>query len=84
MPAEHFGLFLFAMADRVHPEFAQHERLFFREILQAEQVTFEVALVVQVNVEAVEIDVLREEIFRRRITRVGKENVRIGLRARPG
>ena len=67
------------MADRVHPELAEHERLFFREILQAEQVLFEVALVVQVNVEAVEIDVLREEILRRRITRVGKEHVRISF-----
>ena len=79
MPAEHFGLFLFAMPDRVHAELAQHERLFFREVLQAEQVAFEVALVVQINVEAVEIDVLREEILRRRIARVGKEHVRIGF-----
>ena len=67
------------MADRIHAEFAQHERPIFREILQAKQVALEVALVVQVNVEAEEIDVLRKEKFRRRITRVGKENVRIGL-----
>ena len=71
------------MPDRVHAEFAEHERPIFREILQAEQVLFEVALVVQVNVETVEIDVLREEIFRRRITRVGKENVRIDLAPDP-
>ena len=62
---------------RVHPELAEHERLFLGQILQAEEVFFEIALVVQVNVEAIEIDVLREEIFRWRITRVGKENVRI-------
>ena len=66
------------MADRVHPELAEDERPLFGQILQAQQVSLEVALVVQVNVEAEEIDVLREEIFRRRITRVGKENVRIG------
>ena len=52
---------------------------FFREILQPQEISLEVALVVQINVEAIEIDVLRQEIFRRRITRVGKENVRIGL-----
>ena len=77
MPAEHFGLLFFAVANRVHPEFAQHKRPFFREILQTQQVTFEVALIVQVNVEAEEIDVLRQQIFRRRKTGVGKENLRI-------
>ena len=34
MPAEHFGLLLFRMANRVHAEFAEDERLVFREILQ--------------------------------------------------
>ena len=77
MPAEHFGLLLLAVANRIHPEFAEHERLFLGQVLQAQEVLFEIALIVQVDVEAAEIDVLREEIFRRRITRVGKENVRI-------
>src|SRR6266404_7146705 len=70
MPAEHFRLLLLGMSDRVHSEFAQHERLFFREILQAEEILFEIALVVQVDVETTEVDVLREEVFRRWITRV--------------
>ena len=67
------------MADRVHAELAQDERPVFREILQAQQVALEVALIVQVNIEAGEIDVLRQEKFRRRIARVGKKNVRIGF-----
>ena len=80
VPAEHFGLLVFAVANRVHPEFAEHERFFFRQILQSQQILFEIALVVQVNVETAEIDILRQEIFCRRITRVGKENIRIASR----
>ena len=68
MPAEHFGLFILAMPDRIHAELAQHEWPIFGQILQAQQVTLELALVVQVNVEAKEIDILREEKFGRRIT----------------
>ena len=34
MPAEHFGLLLLRMADRVHAEFTQDERLLAGEILQ--------------------------------------------------
>ena len=47
------------------------------QILQAQQITFEIALIVQVNVETAKIDILRKQIFRRRISRVGKEHIRI-------
>src|SRR5947209_3287670 len=58
MPAQHFGLLIFSVPDRVHPEFAQDERTIFGEILQAKEVTLEVALDMQVNIEAKKIDVL--------------------------
>src|ERR1700688_3645303 len=47
------------MPDRGHAEFAQNERPFFSQILQSQQVFLKVALVVQVNVEAEKIDILR-------------------------
>ena len=65
------------MANRVHAELAENERPFFGQILQTQQILFEVALIVQINVEAEKIDILRQEIFGRRISRVGKENVGI-------
>ncbi len=77
MPREHVRLLLLGMANRVHAEFAEHERLVVREILQAQQVLLEVALVVQVNVEGEEVDVLRQQVLGRRITRVGIKRTRI-------
>ena len=73
MPAEHFGLFLLRIPDGVHAEFAENQRPFLRQILQPQQVTFEVPLIVQVNVETAKIDVLREKIFGWRIRGVGKK-----------
>src|SRR5215475_4604189 len=61
VPAEHFGLLLLRMPDRVHAEFAQDKRMFAGEILQPQQVTFEIALVVKVNVEARKIGILRKQ-----------------------
>ena len=52
MPAEHFGLFVLGMPDGIHAELAQNERPIFGQILQAQQVPLELALVVQVNVKA--------------------------------
>src|SRR6202043_1965510 len=60
-----------------HAEFAQNERPFLGQILQSQQVFLKVALVVQVNVKAEKIDILRQKIFSRRISGVGKENIRI-------
>src|SRR2546423_2921575 len=36
MPAEHLGLLVLAVADRVHPEFAKNERTIFGKILEAQ------------------------------------------------
>ncbi len=72
MPAQHFGLLVLAVSDCVHSEFAQDERTLFDEILQTEEITLEIALLMQVNVKAKKIDVLREQKFRRRISGVGK------------
>src|SRR2546423_12489782 len=79
MPAEHCGLLILGVANRVHPEFAEDERTILGEILQAQEVTLECVLVVQVNIEAGEVAVLREEKLSRRITGVGIEDVRIGF-----
>ncbi len=81
MPAEHFRLLIFRVANRVHAEFTQDERPVFREILQAQQIAFEISLVVQVNVEAAEIAVLRQKKLRRRIARIREKHIRIGLAA---
>ena len=77
MPAEHFRLLLLGVANRIHPELAEDQRFFLGQVLQAQEIILEVALIVQVNIEAEKIDVLRQEIFGRRISGVGKENVRI-------
>ncbi len=71
MPGQHVGLFLLRVADRVHAELAHDAGFFVGEVLQAQEVVFKVALVVQVDVEGTKIDVLRQEVFRGRIARVG-------------
>src|SRR3954470_22475380 len=48
MPAEHFRLLVFGMTDGVHPEFAEDERPVFGQVLQAQQIAFKIALVMQV------------------------------------
>ena len=77
VPAKHFGLLLLRMPDRVHAEFTEDKRMFAGEILQPQQVTFEIALIVKVNVEARKIGILREQIFGGRIRRIRKERIRI-------
>ncbi len=61
------------MADGVHAELAHDAGLVVGEVLEAQEVVFKVALVVQVDVERAEIDVLGQEVFRGRIARVGIE-----------
>src|SRR5207248_9168540 len=58
MPAEHFRLLVLRMANRIHPELPQDEGTLTGEILQAQKVPFEIALVVEINVEAEKIAVL--------------------------
>src|SRR5437762_7705686 len=65
------------MPDRVHAEFPQNKRMLACEILQSQEVTFEVTLIVKVNVETAKIGILRQQIFRRRIRGIGKEGIRI-------
>src|SRR6266404_9759685 len=77
VPAEHLGLFVLRMANRVHSELTENERTFLRQILQPQKVTLEIALIVEINVEAKEIDVLRQQILRRRKSRVGKQDIGI-------
>src|SRR2546423_15633891 len=71
------------MPDRVHAEFTQNKRMVACEILQSQQVTFEVTLIVKVNVETAKIGILREQIFRRRGRGIGKKGVRIERTADP-
>ena len=68
------------MANRVHSKFAENERTLAGQILETQKIAFKIGLVVQVDVEAKEIDILRQQILRRRISRVGKENIGV-LRA---
>src|SRR5881398_2159044 len=77
VPAQHFGLLILAVPDRIHSEFAKDERTIFDEILQTKEITLEIALLMQINVEAKKIDVLREQEFSRRISGVGELNARI-------
>src|SRR5207237_8383986 len=81
VPAEHFGLFVLRMTNRVHSKLAKNERTFASQILQTQKIAFEIALIVEINVEAKEIDILRQQIFRGRISRVRKKN--IGIRRAP-
>ena len=83
MPAEHFSLLVLRMPDRIQAEFAKDQRTLFRQILQTQQVAFEIALIVQVNIETGKIDVLRQEIFGRWISGVGKKNIRIHATSDP-
>src|SRR5581483_1639542 len=65
------------MPDRVHAEFAQDKRMLACEILQTQQVPFEITLIVEVNIETAKVSVLRQEIFRRRVRGIGKQGIRI-------
>ena len=43
VPGEHIGVFFLRVADRVHAEFAHDAGLLVGEVLQAQEVTLEVA-----------------------------------------
>src|SRR5947207_14228995 len=49
MPAQHFGLVVLAVPDRLHPEFAEDDRTGFDEILQPKEMTLEIELLMQVR-----------------------------------
>ena len=46
MPGEHFSLLFLRMPESVHAKFAQDERALVGQILQTQQITLEIALVV--------------------------------------
>src|SRR5438034_9665085 len=69
MPAQHFGLLVLAVPDRVHPEFAKDERTIFDQILQTKEIAIEIALLMKIIVIIKKIDVFREQEFFRRILR---------------
>ena len=77
VPAKHLGLLVFRVAKRIHAEFAQNEWSIFGQILQPQEIAFEITLIVEVNVETEEIHILRKEIFGWRIGGIGKQDVRI-------
>src|SRR4029453_11640736 len=83
MPGKQLGLFLLRMPNGVHAKLTEDERAVFGKVLQPEQITLELALMVEINVEAAEIDVLRQKIFGGWISGVGKKNVGIESAADP-
>src|ERR1051325_4992190 len=66
LPRQNFRLRFFAFANGVDACFPENERLGIGDHLQAIEIIFERLLVVQINVEAVEIEILRAKIFGRR------------------
>ena len=52
LPREQIGLMLLALANRVHPGFAQHQRPLAGRRHQMRQVAAEVVLAMQIDVEA--------------------------------
>src|SRR5436190_11445624 len=77
MPTQHFGLFILRMPDRVHAKFPQDKRMLASEILQPQQVTLEIALVVKINIKTAKIGILRQQVFGWRISGIGKQGMRI-------
>ncbi len=71
LPFEHFAFLGLALAQAVHANFTQDQRLGVGDHLQAGQVILEGPLLVQIDVEADEIDVLRVQKLRRRIIAEG-------------
>ena len=81
VPAQHLGLLLLGVPDRVHPEFTEDERLVLREVLQPGEVAVEVVLPVQVNIECREVAILRQQVFGGRITGIREQRPRVRLPA---
>src|SRR5947207_4069313 len=83
MPTQHFGLFILRMPDRVHAEFPQDKRMLASEILQPQQVTLEIRLVVKINIKTRKIVILRQQVFGWRISGIVKEGIRINRASEP-
>ena len=65
------------MPHGVHAEFPQDKRTFARKILKSQQVAFEIALIVKVNVKTAKIGILRKQIFGGRVSGIREERIRI-------
>ncbi len=65
------------MPDGVHAEFAQDKRMLAGEILQPQQITLEILLVVEIDIKTTKIGILRQQIFGGRIGGIGKKGIRI-------
>src|SRR5208283_5516362 len=70
---------LLALANRIHAGFAEHQRQLAGLSHQMGQVTAEVCLVMQINVERNEIEKTQIKIFGRRIVRIGEKRAGIDL-----
>src|SRR5687767_3495142 len=75
MPLQRLALVLFALPNRVDAVLAKDQRQITRDMLKAIEIAPERFVVVQVDVRAVEVEIAREEKFRRRVVRVGDEAV---------
>src|SRR6185369_13258218 len=60
-PAEDFAFLAFAFAQGIHPKLAQDQRSCLRQHLQTGEIIFKRLAVMQINVEAMKIDVLRPQ-----------------------
>src|SRR6478672_7269795 len=79
MPDKDLRLHLFRLANGIEAELAENERFVLGEVLQPGEILFEIALPLEINIERAEIDILRQQILRRRIARVGIKRPRIDL-----
>ena len=79
MLGQQVGLLLLRVTDGVHAEFGEDERFVARQVLQAREIADEVALAMEINIVAVEIDLARQQVFGRRKIRVGRERARVVL-----
>src|SRR5271170_130942 len=70
---------LLALANRIHPGFAEHQRPLAGLSHQMRQVPAEILLAMQIHVERNEIEKTKIEIFGRRIVRIRKERGGINL-----
>src|SRR5204863_3076368 len=77
LPRENGRLPVRAFADRIDAELGEHQRLVLGEILQPREVAAKRTLLVQIDVEADEIDAVDVEVLRRREVRVADQRVAI-------
>src|SRR5271170_551902 len=70
---------LFALANRIHAGFAEHERQLARLSHQVRQVAAEIFFAMEIDVERNEIEKTQIEIFSGGIVRIGEERAGVEL-----